>query len=200
MRQRRAAPAPQSRLGTLKAFLYRAAVTGLLRLVGLCNAAIWFGAGIFLTCSVDPAANSQEMKALLGAKNFPYFSVAIGQMFASRYFHLFLFCSVVSLLHLLAEWLYLGRNPQRFWTLLLIGLVCGGLVQACWVQPKLKQIHLVEFTRPQLREETARNFKFWQGVSEVINVLLLAGLGSYLWRVAHPPDTTRFVGTPKLRS
>ena len=140
------------------------------------------------------------MKGLLGPKNFPYFSVAIGQMMASRYFHLFLLCSIVSLLHLLAEWLYLGRNPPRFWTMLLIALLFGGAVQAYWIQPKLKQTHLLQFTRPQQSQAAVRNYNFWHGISEGLNVILLGGLGFYLWRVANPPDTTRFVGGPKFHS
>jgi hypothetical protein len=169
-------------------------------MVGLFNAAIWFGASIFLIVSVDPAATSQEMKVLLGDKNFPYFSIAIGQLVGGRYFHVFLFCSLVSLLHLLAEWLYLGRNPQRFWTMLLLSLLLGGLLQAWYIQPRLRQNHLLQFTRPQQGEAAGRNYLFWRGISQALNVFLLAGLGIYLWRVANPPDVTRFVGTPKFRS
>jgi hypothetical protein len=175
-------------------------VIGLLRFVGLFNAAIWFGAAIFFTFIVEPATSSHDMKDLLGPKNSPFFSIAIGQMLAGRYFHLFLICSIVSLLHLLAEWLYLGKNPQRFWTTLLMGLLLSGAFEAYWIQPMLKDTHLAEFTRPQQGETARRSYRIWHGISEGVNVLVLAGLGVYLWRVANPPDVTRFVGTPKLRS
>jgi|SRR3974390_1520354 hypothetical protein len=188
------------RLGTICTFSYCASVIGLLRVVGLFNAAIWFGAAVFFTFSVDPTSTSPEMKDLLGPKNSPFFSVAVGQLLAGRYFQLFLVCSLVSMLHLLAEWLYLGRKPRRLWTFLLVALLFGGAVQAFWVDPILKDTHLTQFTRPQQREAAHHSYRIWHGIYEASNFLLLAGLGVYLWRVANPPDVTRFVGTPKFRS
>jgi len=175
-------------------------VIGFLRLVGLFNAAIWFGAAVFCTFSVEPTAASQEMRDLLGPKSFPFFSVAISQLLADRYLRLFLLCSMVSLLHLLGEWLYLGRNPRKFWTTFLLTLLFGGVLQSYWIEPMLRNTHRIEYTRPQQGEAAKRSYRIWHRVSEGINIILLTGVGIYLWRVANPTDVTRFVGTPKFRS
>jgi hypothetical protein len=178
------------------------AVIGLLRFVGLFNAAVWFGAAIFFTLSLEPFSTSQEMKELLGAKNSPYFSIVIGQLLATRYVHLFLACSLISLIHLAAEWLYFGKYPQRRWLGLVVGLWLGGVAQGYWTEPKLKQLHRLQFTRAEQRERelAAHSYGVWRQISQAINILLLLGLGTYLWRVANPPDATRFLNPTKFRS
>src|SRR5262245_63523328 len=96
------------------------------------------------------------MKELLGQKNSPYFTVAIGQLLGAKYLHLFVACSIVSLLHLAAEWLYLGKYPHKLWLTLLIGLWLGGVVQGYVIQPRLKEMHRVQFTHPQQQQAAAQ--------------------------------------------
>lgn len=173
---------------------------GLLRFVGLINAAVWFGSAVFFSFDASPAAASSDMQELLSWKNYPYFSVAIEQLLAARFFHLYVACSIVALLHLLAEWLYLGKYPQRLWLGLLLGLCLGGLVQVYAIQPRLSASHQLQFTRPDLRETAARVYRAWHAVSTGLDVVLIAGLVVYVWRVAYPPDPTRFVNAAKFRS
>jgi hypothetical protein len=175
-------------------------VIGLLRFIGLLNAAVWFGAAVFFLIVTDPAASSGEMQDLLGAPNYPFYSVAIGQLLAARYFHLFLACSVVALLHLVAEWLYFGRHPQRIWLGLVLGLCLVGVAQVAVIQPRLKGLHRLQYTRPDLREAAVQSFRFWHGVSETVQVLLLGGLAVYLWRVGNPSNPTRFLNAAKFHS
>jgi hypothetical protein len=63
------------------------------------------------------------------------------------------------------------------------------------LQPKIKDLHRAKYTAatPQSREAAARSLRWWHGGAQGLNLLLLAGLVTYLWRVAHPEDTTRFV-------
>ncbi len=189
-------------LGTNDRISYRPPVIGFLRFLGILNAAVWFGAAVFFTFGVDPAASSQDMKDLLGAKNYPYYSGAIAQVFVSRYYYLQFACGMVALLHLLAGWLYLGKSPRRLWLGLLLGLVLLGLAGGGWLQPRLKELHSHQFTRADKREAAAasRSFSTWHTVSNVLNLLMVGGLGIYLWRVANPPDPTRFVSAAKFRS
>ena len=137
------------------------------------------------------------MKGLLGAANFPFFSQAISQVIATRFFGLSLLCALLAMLHTGAEWLYFGKYPRRLWLILIFGLFLGGLVQVYGIQPKLKQLLLRQYSRasrPELRESAGRSFRAWHVVSTGVNLLLLGGLGVYLWRVANPPDEMRFVG------
>jgi hypothetical protein len=177
-------------------------VIGFLKFVGILNAAVWFGAAVFFTFGTGRAPISQEMKALLGPNNYPYFSGAIAQILITRYFHLQFVCSIVALLHLLAEWLYFGKSPQKLRLGLLLGLCSATLIGGFWLQPKLKTLHATKYgvnTRPALREAASRSFRAWHGVSMGVNLLLVGGLAAYLWRVANPADQTRFVSSVKFR-
>lgn len=190
-------------LGRGWGFAYRGRVIGFLRFVGILNAAVWFGAAVFFTLGAGPATLSEQMKDLLGPKNYPYYSVAVGQIIAARYFHLELACSVVAVLHVTAEWLYLGKVPQKVWRGLLVGLVAANLVGGVWLQPRLKALHHIRYSmaaQPERRQAANSSFRTWQSVNDVFNVALVGGLALYLWRVANPSDPARFVSAVKFRS
>jgi hypothetical protein len=182
----------------------RVIVIGLLRFLGLVNAAVWFGATFFFIFVADPATTASEtMRQLLGPKNFPYFSVAISQVIGTRFFGLFLVCALVAMLHMGAEWLYFGKYPRRFWLLLIFGLFLGGLAQTYGVQPKVKTLLVLQHSpsaSQDQRDLAGRSVGVWRTLSTSLNVLLLGGLVVYLWRVANPPDEMRFVGAGNLPS
>ena len=167
------------------------------------NAAVWFGTAVFFLIGVQPVMGSADVQNLLGPKNFPYFGTAIGQMFAARYFHLHLACGIIALLHLVAELVYLGRWLSRFWGGLLAGLFLFALCESIWLQPRLEELHRVRYavtTATAQRDVANRSFARWQLASQILNLLATAGIGLYLWRVANPPDPTRFVSATKFRS
>jgi hypothetical protein len=166
------------------------------------NAAVWFGAAVFFVFSVQPAATSEEMRGLIGSVNFPYYSEAIGNVFALRFFHLYSICSVLALLYLIAEWLYFGKYPPRRWLVFVLGLILLGLARGYWVQTALNKLHEAEHRRAnriEQREAAARAFRTWSVIAKSIDLVLTAGLGVYLWRVGNPADPTRFVSA-KFRS
>ncbi len=174
-----------------------------LRFLGILNAAVWLGGTVFFTFGAGPAAFSQEMKVLLGIKNYPYFSGAIAQMLMARYYDFQLVCAAVALLHVMAEWLYLGKILRRSWRALLAVLVALALLGGFWLQPKLREWHLVSHAvnvGPERREAEGRLFNAWQKAFQVVNLLTVAGLALYVWRVANPPDPARFVSAVKFRS
>jgi hypothetical protein len=169
--------------------------------VGILNAAVWFGTAVFFTFGTGLAPFSQEMKNLLGPDNYPYFSGAIAQVLIARYFYFQIGCALVAALHLFAEWLYLGKNPQKLQAGLLIGLASVALIGGYWLQPRLKALHATKYganTRPVIREAAARSFGAWHGASQVVNLLMVGGLAVYLWRAANPSDQTRFVSAVKF--
>ncbi|MGO8930690.1 MAG: DUF4149 domain-containing protein [Limisphaerales bacterium] len=174
---------------------------GFLRFVGILNAAVWFGTAVFFSFGVGWAPFSAEMKSLLGEDNYPYFSGAIAQILIARYFHFQIACCVVAVLHLLAEWLYLGKVAQKLQVGLLVGLCAAALLGGYWLQPRLKALHAAKYAvnnRPEIRQAADRSFRAWHGVSQVVNLLVVGGLALYLWRAANPPDQTRFVSAVKF--
>lgn len=176
---------------------------GFLRFIGILNAAIWFGGAVFFTFGVGRASFSPEMKELLGPNNYPYFSGAIAQILIARYFDLQAICSIVACFHLLGEWLYFGRPPEKRRFLLVIGLSVAAFAGGFWLQPKMRALHAVKYNqnnKPEVREAANRSFRAWHGVSMTVNLALVIGVGVYLWRVAHPSDPMRFVTSIKFHS
>lgn len=168
----------------------------------MANAGVWLGSALFYTLAVAPALGSEGMAAILGRNNFPYFSGAIAQLMLTRYFHLQLACATVALLHVLAEWMYLGRASRKLWTYLLVALFCVSVVGAFWLGPKLRTLQRGQYllsATPAQRETVAKSFRLWHGVFQSLNVFLIAGVAVYFWRAAHPPDELRFVGSSKIR-
>ncbi len=167
------------------------------------NAAIWFGAAVFFVLGADRAASSVQMRELIGTNNFPYFSEAIANIFARRFFVLYACCSAVALLYLLAEWLYFGKYPAKKWVTFVLVLVFVGMVRGYGLQPTLRKLHDLEYGRnstPVQRETAGRSFKTYATISHSIDIILAAALGIYLWKLGNPSDSMRFLGPAKFRS
>ena len=102
------------------------------------------------------------------------------------------------------EWIYFGRTPPKRWLGLLIALIMAGLVGGYWMQPKMKELHRIKYgvgvkSSQAERDAADHSFRAWHGAAQGMNLLMLAGLGLYLWRVANPDDPARFVSTTKFR-
>jgi len=181
-----------------------------LRFIGVLNAAIWLGAAIFFTFGVGPAFFTNEMEQIFKGRFWPG---VMAQFVIGRYFYLQQICGVIALVHLIAEWFYLGRPLQRLNVVLLAGLLLFGFVGGFVVQPKLHGLHQVMYglnaqyqpAALSVAERTAawNAWKTWHGVSQVMNYLALAGLVVYFWRVTHPSDDLRILSAtaaPQFRS
>jgi len=170
------------------------------------NAAVWLGTAIFLMFGADPACYSPNMKAALGVGvGDSYYPAAIAQVITTRYYHISLACGVVALLHLLAEWLYLGRPGRKFSFILLLGLFGWTLIGSNAVQPArasaLKQLSPQHYSaaQPADRQAAAKSLRFLRTVERIFNFLVVCGLVVYLWRVANPSDNLRFVRPVQFR-
>ncbi len=188
-----------------------AGVTVLLRLIGVMNAAVWFGGSLFFTLAIAPTFFTPEMKRLFVPS---YADAAVGliaQLVLQRYFVLQYWCGAIAVVHQLAEWVYLGRALPRLSLYFLAGVIGIGLAGGLWFQPKLKRLHEVrygaeiyhrELSTPEMKAAAGKSFTLWHAVSQIANGLALVGLAYYTWNVINPPDPTRFIPatTPKFRS
>ncbi len=176
---------------------------GLLRFLGILNAATWLGSIVCYTVVAAPALTSDAAMTLYGGeKFFPYFSEASRQLIAGRLLNLNILCAGLALALLYGERFYFGRGPNRVATITLIGTLVLGLSGSGWLHPKLTGLHQAQHARnatPAIRETAAASFRLWHGVFQAMNVLLLAGAASHLWRVSHPADSPRFVSPAKFR-
>lgn len=167
------------------------------------NAAIWLGAAVFCSTAVLAALNSNDMVNLVGAKYFAPISGALAQIIFARLFHLQTACALLAGLHLLGEWLYLGRQPQRRRVAWLTGLFTLSLLSGLWLGPKLTQLHRAQYglnTRGEDRAGAERSFRWWQGGFQTVNGLMIGGVLVYFWRVTQPDDSLRFVRPVNFRS
>ncbi len=159
----------------------------LLHVVGILNAAIWFGAAVFFTFGVGPAFFSKDMLTLLGRPH----AGAAAQVVLERYFLLHLICAVVALAHLITEAVYLGRPLWRWTLALLVGILLLNCVGAYGLQPKLRALHRTMHgvgTPPQMRAVAGQSFGLWHGVSQGFNLAVVAGVLVHLLRVTQPPE------------
>lgn len=177
-------------------------MSGFLRFVGILNAAVWLGTTIFHLFGEGAALQSDSVRTLLGERYFPYFSGVIAQIVADRFFYWLLACGFLALAHLGAERLYLGRKSQSVGFGLVLGLIAVSLCLGVMVQPKQRmwhvQSHAVNATVPQ-RAASQKALRGWNGFAWGLHLLLVAGLGVHLWRLANPPEEKRFLGPPQFR-
>lgn len=176
---------------------------GFLRFLGLLNAATWLGAAIFCTLGVLPVVSSHKMLAILGQTYFPYLSGGIARMLVEQLFYWQIACAVIAWLHLVLEWLYLGRIPRRLWVGVLTLLFSACLFTSMWLNPKLTRLHRSQHALnadAEYRELAAKSFRLWDGVLQAINVVLIGGVGVYFWRLTTTEDAPRFVSPVKFRS
>lgn len=164
--------------------------------MGLLNAAVWLGAAVFCSTGLLVAMNSRAAIALIGTQYFTQVSGALTQIVFSRFYHLQILCAIVAGLHLVAEWLYLGRYPRRFWAGLLVALFVTSLVGSLWLNPKLTRLHRAQFVpnQPAAQVEIARRqFQVWEGVFQAVNVLMIGGIAVYFWRLTQVENEPRFI-------
>ncbi len=195
-------PAWKTTLGTPDSPFYSGRVSGFLRFVGMVNAAIWFGAGIFFAAVILPAVFSPDMQKLLGPAAYPYYSGSVALVLFKRFFALQSICGAVALLHLFAETLYLGRPLPRLGIALVTGLFCFGLIGGGWLQPRMENLRQTMYfgPSPAQKEKARHSFGFWHGLSELVNLVVLGGLLVHFVQVTRPGEAVRHVGFTKFRS
>ena len=187
-------------LGIGAAFATVMAVIRFLKFVGMTNAAVWLGAAVFLALGVEPGVFSTETLGFLKKPFYDYFSVVMDGIIRTHFLYFSLkVCGVVALMHLMAEWLYLGRRVPRPSLSLVIGLIALVLLNCLWLQSHLFGLHEARFktqtSRPAAQQGLQQSFDRWQRVSMAGDALMIGGLAFYLWRVAREDDPLRFVGS-----
>jgi hypothetical protein len=173
-------------------------VSFFLRLLGITNATIWFGASVFLLVGVWPAFYSPDMLKFLP----PSHAGAAAQVVLDRFFSVQYWCGSVAIAHGLLEWLYAGRPLQRWINWLVLGILSLALIAGLGIEPKLKHLHIEVYgmrSTPQQRVEAGKAFRVWQGVLQLANVAVAFSLWLYTWEVTNPGETARFLSPAKLR-
>ena len=162
---------------------------GFLRIIGVVNAAIWFGSAIFVVIGVP------GIFALAAAKILSKPDAGLAaQSVLARFFILQYGCAAIALGHFFADRFLLGRPARRSTLGLLIALSSLVLLGGFWLQPKLRNLHHTKYwgTVPAEQNQAAQSFGLWHGVSQIGNLLVIGGLFLYFVRVTDPKESERF--------
>jgi hypothetical protein len=169
-----------------------------LRIIAITNAAVWFGAVVFLVVAVWPAFTAPKMLSILP----PAYSGAAAQVILNRFFLVQYWCGGIAVAHLALEWLYTGKPPRNWVLYLVVGLLGLAVVSGAVVRPRIERSHLDLYgagsTQAQ-REQGGRSLGTWQGLMRASNLVMVAGLWVYLWQVGSGESSARFVGASKVR-
>jgi hypothetical protein len=90
----------------------------------------------------------------------------------------------------------MGRPARKFSFALVGGLLVFTLIGGNWLQPKMKKLHAVRYAvnvPPDERATAAKSFRTWHAAAQILNVFMMGALVVYVWRIANPSDTLRFV-------
>jgi hypothetical protein len=200
-RCRRRLAGGKTALGTRAGVSYAGGVSGFLRFVGVVNAAIWLGAGIFVLF-VFPAVFSPEMHQLFGdEKTFKYYSGAVAMVLFKRFFALQYVCGTIALLHLIAEKLYLGRPFPRLGMAVVLVVFGLGLAGGVWLRPRMEGLRntMYSATASQPQKDVAeQSFKRWHVISNLSMLVMIGGLLVHVVRVTRQEDTSRYVNFSKI--
>ncbi|MDB6064462.1 MAG: hypothetical protein JWR26_670 [Pedosphaera sp.] len=173
-----------------------------MRIVGTINAAIWLGAGVFFSLMILPAVFSADMHKVLHANPAynAYYSGGIAEVLFRRFFVLQYICGAVAILHLFAEKLYLGRALPKLGTAVVVGIFSLGLLGGIWLQPKMEDLRERMYAGTvEDRERARHSFGLWHGMSQLVNLGIMAGLVVHLVSVTRPVDSTRYGTFTKFR-
>ncbi len=165
----------------------------LLRALGLLNAAVWFGSGVFFTFAVGPAVFSPEVAVFLPRPQAGHLALII----IDRYFALQYVCAAIALVHLVAEWLISGRPHPRGRFILAGSLLVVALVGGQKLQPQMKGLHGQAYdpaTPPAEAAAALATFRKLHGLSQAANLALLGGLVAHLLLI--PATPRRWAGGP----
>lgn len=170
---------------------------GLLRFIGLVNAAVWLGAGVFFTLGVGQAVFADEMKRIFEK----YYVGIIAQHLIGTYFTFHIVCGCIALAHYLSE-TFLTRRAFRKWTVAAIAVpLLLGCLGAFVLQPKMRALYQTMYRAPQAeqRDSATKQFRVLHGISQVLNLISITFVGICFWRISNPPETPRFVSSHKFR-
>jgi hypothetical protein len=161
-------------------------VPQVLRVLNLLAVAVWLGATVFLTFGVGPALFSPAMLQVIPK----YHAGRAAQIFFASFFEFQLACGGLAAVLLAVDWAATGRRPRAWTGVLLAGLLGLVLLGGLGLQPRLNGWHAVMYapnTSVEQKTEAQAQFRRWHGISQVGNLLVLAGVLVYFCQLSVPP-------------
>lgn len=162
-----------------------------IRFVGVVNITVWFGAAVFFTIAAGPAFFSAEMLSFLPRA----YAGRAAEVIIERYLLFQQWCGAIALLHVLVEYLYSGRQVDRWSLGLLSTLFVFALIGSYWLLPHMHDLQRTMYApaATAVQQAAARSrFGLLHGASYMVNILMILGLLYYLWRLTRSSQPLRF--------
>lgn len=151
-----------------------------IRFAGVLIVAVWLGATVFLTFGAGPAFFSPAMLEVMPR----YHAGRAAQIVLASFFEFQLVCSWMSALLVFVDWAATGRLPRKWILGLLAGLLGLVLLGGTVLQPRLVRLHAIMYapnTTAAQKTTATGQFRRWHGISQVGNLIVLAGVVVYFW-------------------
>jgi hypothetical protein len=169
-----------------------------LRIIGIANAALWFGASLFFLVCIRGVFQSEELMRLV-----PHpFSEASMHVLLGSYLTLLTICSLVAMGQHWAEQWYAGRPVFQLKMGVLLTLVVVNMVIKWVIFPSMTQQHLRAY-RPsatqQDLQEGARAYRMWKTGFHFVHLFVVIGSFSHLMSVTQRHSSYRELGMYQFR-
>lgn len=162
-----------------------------LRFAAILNAAVWLGATVFFTVGAAPAIFSEAMASFLPA---PY-RARVAELVIGRLIVVQQVCGLVALGLLVVDFIRAGRVTRRVALGVVSGLFVASLLAGFVFAPQMHSLQQVRYSArstPAERAGAERTFGVLHGLSQALNVFVLAGLVFHLWQVTRLPEAPRW--------
>ena len=166
----------------------------MVRYLAVLNAAIWLGATVFFTLGAGPAIFGPDVALFLPK---PY-RARVAEEVIARLFTLQQVCGAFALALLLADCVRAGRWVRRVHVGVVGGMWVAALLAGYWLAPKLHELQQVRYSpeaNPTEQAAATRSFNAWHGISQAMNLAVLAGLLFHLGAVSRPPEAPKLANT-----
>jgi len=169
-----------------------------LRIIGIANAALWFGASLFFLICIRSVFQSEQLTQLV-----PHpFSEASMHVLLAKYLVLLMLCAFVAIVQHCAEQWYAGRPIFRLRLGILLTLVVITFILKWVIFPSMTQQHIRAY-RPtasqQDLQEGARAYRLWKTGFHFVHLFVVLGSFSQLWQVTRNQSSYRELGMHQFR-
>lgn len=169
-----------------------------LRIIGISNAALWFGSSLLFLISIRTGFQSVAMTELLPGP----FAEAAMHLIMAKYLNVVVACSLIAVIQLWAEQWYRGRPIFRLRLSILLSLIGLSLILKWAVFPAMKKQHLRAHKPSATAEDQqtgARAYRTWKTGFYFIHLIVLGGAFSHLMYISQGQSDYRVVGVQQFR-
>ena len=173
-------------------------VLPLLRIIGIANAALWFGATLLFLICIRSGFQSPEMVELIPEP----FAAAAMHVLLKHYIDLILICALVALLQLCAIQWYQGRPIFRLRIGVLIFLIIISALIKWNIYPMMQKHHLKAHQAGSSNEEQrqgSKAYRTWKTGFYFLHLIILGGSFSHLLNVSNGANGYRELRTQQFR-